>query len=97
MASGWSILLTVSCAIGLGLHAAFLRRLRDRHRQIWESLGRPSLVANNSIENSVATLRYLFRGSFKELPDPQLRALCELLRLFDVGYLLLFAIVVIFG
>lgn len=91
------IVLGVACGIGLALHAAFLRRLRQRHEDTWDSLGRPSLIANNSIENSIKTLRYLFGGHFKELPDPQFKVFCECLRLFDLAYLALFLFVIVFG
>lgn len=89
--------LLVACGIGFALHGVFLQRLRREHADVWESLGRPTLIANNSIKNCLATLRYLFSGQFRELSDPRLRRFCEFLRAYDVLYLALFAICLVSG
>jgi hypothetical protein len=71
------------------LHHIFLRRLRLRHPNAWEALGKPTLIANNSPQNSLATVRYIMSADYKELEDPPFVRYCNFLRLFDVLTLVL--------
>lgn len=71
------------CMGGMALHGFLLRMLRRDHPAVWESLGKPTLIANNSPKNSLATLRFLFRGDFEELDDARLVRYCRFLRCFD--------------
>jgi hypothetical protein len=49
------------------------RRLKARHYQTWDQLGRFSLFMNNSISNGNQFARYLiFTSAHKELNDPTL-------------------------
>lgn len=77
----WVVVLI--CVGGMALHGFLLRMLRLEHPTIWESLGRPSLIANNSPQNSLATLRFLFKGDYEDLDDAKLVRYCRFLRLFD--------------
>ena len=50
--------------------------LRDHQQRKWDELGRPSLVKNNSIENSLALFSFLRKGEFRELNDDVLTKRC---------------------
>jgi hypothetical protein len=79
---------------GIVLHARFLRALRQSHPRAWESLGRPTMVLNNTIRNSRATQRFLRRREYGALADPRLSALCNVLRVYTRVYtILLWALV----
>jgi hypothetical protein len=83
------------CLIGLALNAFFLRRLRQNFPAVWESLGRPTLIANNSPRNSLSTLRYILTAEFRELPDSNFIRYCEFVRAFNILYLVIFGILIL--
>jgi hypothetical protein len=79
--------LLVAVVVGLGLMHSFLQELKSRHPNVWESLGRPSVVANNSIANSLAVLRFLWRKEYKDLGDPNFANRATVVRKFNIAYL----------
>ncbi len=89
------VTLIVSAVFGLALQHSFLTRLRTRHVQTWEALGRPALLLNNGLTNSVAVLRFLWRRDFQALSDSELVRLASILRLFLAFYVLLFVCTII--
>jgi hypothetical protein len=84
------ITLVVSAVFGLALQHNFLTRLRKRHTQTWEALGRPTLLLNNSLTNSFAVLQFLWRREYHALDDSQSVKLAGILRVFLAVYVLLF-------
>ena len=87
--------LFASAILGLVLHHRFLTRLRTCHVQTWEALGRPTIFRNNSLANSVAVLRFVWRREDHATGDPQLLGMVRALRFFAAVYSLLFVGVVI--
>jgi len=51
---------------------SFLRLLRQEHSTEWDRLGRPTLLMNNSIQNSVKFLRFLAKKDYLSLRDAEL-------------------------
>ena len=90
-------LLAVGCVGGLVATQFFLRYLRLHHRDTWEKLGSPSLVMNNSIRNGLAVTRWLWAKEFLDLEDPRLTRFAKSMLLYQILYLALFGVVVIFG
>src|SRR4030095_5262182 len=88
------VMLFVSCAVGFVLQYVFLSRLRTRHAQTWEALGRPTLFLNNSVSNSLAVLRFLWRREYRGLADEQFIRFAAFLRGYLAAYFVLFAFVV---
>jgi hypothetical protein len=78
--------LGVSFVAGITLAYFVLRRLRERHSEHWEALGRPTLVTNNSPANSLATIRFIFRRGYAHWDDPQFIKLADFLRIFWIVY-----------
>ncbi len=89
------VALMVSCVAGLALHTRFLRELRLRHADIWESLGRPTLIMNNSISNGLAVLRFLWRRDYESIDDPEFVRLARRLRIFNIAHIALFLLIVL--
>jgi hypothetical protein len=89
------VALVVSALFGLALHHSFLTRLRTRHVETWEALGRPALFLNSSLNNSVAVLRFLWRREYHALSDSQSVRLAGTLRVFLAVYVLLFVCTII--
>jgi hypothetical protein len=89
------IALFVSTGIGFVLQHRFLSRLRTRHAQTWEALGRPTLFLNNSIGNSLAVLRFLWRREYQSLGDHRSVRLASFLRGYLAIHFLLFLFAVV--
>jgi hypothetical protein len=88
------VLLFVSCAAGLVFHHIFLSRLRSRHSQTWEALGRPTLFLNNSIANGLAVLRFLWRRDYRALGDDEFAGFASFLRGYMTVYLVVFVLTI---
>jgi hypothetical protein len=56
-------------------------RLKAEHAVVYESLGRPSLFLNNSIQNNMRVLRWLLRKEFEGLTDPVTTSSAKVVRL----------------
>jgi hypothetical protein len=55
-------------------------RLEREHVVAYQSLGSPSLVLNNSIQNNMRVLRWLWRKEFEELGDAKTIASARVVR-----------------
>jgi hypothetical protein len=89
------LLLLPSCAAGLVFHAMLLSRLRSRHTQTWEALGRPSLVLNNTISNCLAVQRFLWRREYRGLGDERLARFASFLRYYEAAYIIFFGVLIV--
>lgn len=56
------------------------RKLEGKHVAVYESLGSPSLFLNNSIQNNVLVLRWLWRKEFEGLGDTATVASAKVVR-----------------
>ena len=70
--------------------------LRTRHPDTYNSIGRPTLFPNNSIQNGFLAIRFLLGKRYRQIQDPELHSLCNFLNVFFWLYSLVF-ISVIFG
>ena len=82
------VLFLAGFATLLALHFATLRRLREEHPQAWRELGSPTPILNNSIANNIAIFRFVHRGRYKILNDPDLAWLFAIQRIVTPVYLL---------
>jgi len=89
------LILMAAAIIGFALTSAFLKVLRERHPAVWESLGEPSLFLNNSIANSLAVLRFLWRKDYEALNDPDFAERARVLRLYNILYCAFFGAIVV--
>ncbi len=55
--------------------AVLLNRLRDYYPTIWDRLGRPTLIINNSIGNSGRVLNFILLGEYISLERGKIQAL----------------------
>jgi hypothetical protein len=53
--------------------ARVLERLRNRHPQIWNELGRPTFLPRTGLASGVALTRFYWSGRATRLDDPVLR------------------------
>ena|SRR5258706_6573507 len=88
------IALVMSAVVGFVIQHAFLTRLRTHHTPIWEALGRPTLFLNNSITNSIAVLRFLWRREYQTLGDHRSVRLARFLRSYLALYVILFTLTI---
>ena len=69
------ILMACTAMAGFVVWSAVLASLRQDHRATWERLGRPSSVANSSLQSSWDVIRFVFSGQHRTLKDPRLNRL----------------------
>ena len=78
--------------------AKLLRRLRSDHPAVFESLGSPSLIANNTPKNSMLFLRWLWRRDYTDLGNPGTVSAASTVRIMLVALLFnLVALIVLFA
>lgn len=75
----------------------FLRYLRLNHSATWQHLGSPSLVMNNTIINNNSVLRWLWKKEYLELEDSRLTRFAQSIIVFQVFYLGLFLVVLLYA
>ena len=91
-------LVFVACGIiSYATMAQLHRTLRDQHPAIYESLGQPTLFWNNSGKNSLAVMKFVLSGRFRETQDPEVIRLCRFIRAFSYTYWAFFIAVVVLG
>lgn len=89
-AAHWLVL-----AVFTAIYFYIIFRLRNKHRQTWEALGRPSIVYN-SRETSRKWLKWARAGEYKTLGDNLLtRSLSIEKWLFKI-YLLILLLIILF-
>lgn len=88
------VALAILLAWNLYLRSKILKLLRESHEEVWKELGSPSLVQNNSFENGVATLRFIWGHGHRRLNDPALDQLVRMERMLHIiqGVVLLLAL-----
>jgi len=86
---------------GFWLYHGFLRDLRERHRDEWERLGRPTVVFYRSWRARRELSRWIADGGFEGLADPRFTATVRRYRAYErlygaifLGLWILFALVV---
>ena len=76
--------------VGLALQYRFLRSMRLRHPDIWESLGRPTMFSTAGLAMlSWPLIRFLWREEYRRAGDDFAR-LSSLVRTYNVVFLLVF-------
>jgi len=65
--------------------------LREGHEDLYDSLGRPTLLLNNSISNSVRLVAFVWSGRVREASDQNLLRCALRLRWIQAAYVVFFA------
>lgn len=65
--------------------------LRERHKELYESLGRPALLLNNSISNSTRLVVFIWSKRLGETSDQGLIRSALWLRWIQCAYVIFFA------
>lgn len=87
--------LLVGFLAGVWTQARLLKALRDRHPEVWERLGKPTLVRNNSISNIFRLRKYLRRREYIALGDLQVERIVRIQRTLELAYIFVFLLFVI--
>lgn len=71
--------------------------LETRHPEKYESMGKPSLIMNNSLSSNITFMKFLFKREWRELSDSGLATLGKFMLVFLAIYtfgffLLLFSV-----
>lgn len=82
------------------LERKLYKRLREHHPEVWEQLHAPSLWPNISFKANIAVHRFLHRGEYRSLHDPELDRIATLARYRDIlayGLFAIFLFLLFFG
>ncbi|MCC7311381.1 MAG: hypothetical protein IT510_09090 [Sulfuritalea sp.] len=74
------VALGVLVVVGMGLTSHIFSYLEKHHFLVWQRLGSPSLLINNSAKNSWAFLQFIFSEGYGAIDDPKLARVCRVLR-----------------
>jgi hypothetical protein len=88
------VVLVVVALVGIPFVREFNHQLRQRHPEVWESLGRPSFW-NNSMQNGFAMMRFLWKKEYEAVGDPEFTRVAAAVRTYNIVYLSVFACIVI--
>lgn len=80
-------ILFISVFIWFALSYRMFKLLKARHPEKYSAMGKPSLITNNSISNSFAYNKFLFKREYLELNDPELAKLGKFMRVFSILYM----------
>jgi len=86
----WLGVLFAAILLWFGLASQLFRMLKENQSEIYESLGSPSLLLNNSIKNNWLSLKFLISGSYRNTHDAEIIRLCQFMRLFLIAYVVWF-------
>lgn len=64
--------------------------LETRHPDKYESMGKPSLIMNNSLSTNITSMKFLFKREWRELEDSGLAKLGKSMLAFFAAYMVLF-------
>ena len=71
--------------------------LETRHPERYETMGKPSLIMNNSLSSNITFMKFLFKREWQELDDSGLEVLGKFMLFFfviyTVGFLTLFLLI----
>lgn len=81
------IVLMAMAIIWFPLIVWVFRRLRIQHAAIYEELGSPTLIWNNSMRNQWLFFKFLFQGHWKSLGDQPLSKAAGFMRVWLVLYM----------
>lgn len=85
--------------IGAILMSWLYRRLEDRHYEVWDRLGQPSLFLNASARIQQRVARFLWHKEYAELGDETLSKVASLSKVLTVvtGTLIVVLFILILG
>jgi|SRR5579862_8013560 len=84
------VVLGVMAVVGLRLNVWVFRRLERKHTEAYASIGRPSLIVRNNLENTWLFMRFMGKRAYASLDDPLLTRVCDFSRRLFVVYLIFF-------
>ncbi len=61
--------------------------LETRHPEKYESMGKPSLIMNNSLSSNITFMKFLFKSEWRELNDNGLALLSKSMLVFFCAYM----------
>ena len=68
--------------LNLVFHLILINMLRERHVEVWERLGKPSLYYNNSTEKIINLGRFILKKEYKDISDRKLIRFSNFLRIY---------------
>ena len=82
-------------AIGIVFYQKCIRILKSKHTEVWNSLGSPSLILNNSISTQKLFLAFIKDKRYLQTENQDLIRVATFLRYYNKIYFVYFVIVLV--
>ncbi len=86
-------ILIVAALIGFISSRKMIKTLKERHKEIWQDLGKPTMF--DSLSNYLSMNKYLRNKEYEKTNDSELIAVCNFNRIYTRIYFILFGIVLV--
>ena len=80
------IILVIGVFVDLVWGRKVLNELKNRHYQVWESLGKPQGIKIKSFQDQMHIRKFFWKKEYKRLNDPVLTKQANLYMLFGYAY-----------
>lgn len=87
--------LFVSVILWFYLCKKLFTMLEIHHPAVYEAMGKPSLIMNNTISNNILFMKFLFKREWRELNDMKIAALGKFMLAYAVAYMLALLLIAI--
>jgi len=87
--------LIIAVIVGIVSSHKMMKILKERHKEIWEDLGKPTMFLYNSISNNLSVNKYLRKKEYEKTNDTEFISICNFNRIYTNFYFVLFGIVLI--
>ena len=92
MTGGTLLAMFAVAILGLVVYQRFLAFLSTHHPTVHHQLGSPTVVVAEGEESDVVTSLYILKGEYRQLKDPQLSRLGNLLRAMSTLVFVMFGL-----
>lgn len=90
-------LVTLSTLFWLYLCARMHKLLKVHHPDVYEELGRPALLTNNTLQNGIRFFRFLFTRQWAKLGDATIESHGQFMLRYIAFHAVLFGVLVFVG
>ena len=87
---GLFVFLILLAGVGIFYYQKMLSILKVNHIEKWNSLGSPTILKNNSINNQKLIMAFLNKKEYLSSNDPKLISLANFLRIYHKIYIAIF-------
>jgi hypothetical protein len=82
----WFLILIILMVAGQLLDGYIIKYLKVKHIKVWEELGKPGMLFDNSIKSGLIYMSFIWKKKYLKENDSKLTSLCQLSSRFTIFY-----------